>query len=931
MAAKQSLAFLALLFPVLVSLIYGDPSAAPTMAPSDGARKVHYVSWIESFNEAAADWDPTSLGAEELTEVANADDLSTRFSFLGTGLDGKFPFLGKMRYEMNVNSNGWLQFDSVNSPPCQLPRYVPSSLGTIPISFCFLHFSEHWSAIPERTFNTTYYGGVAAFAGDLYPAYNYPASSVKWSNTSTGDGIIIHWVDNPFYHYKTAKITVHSRLTRDGHVSIYWEDLDYSQSTCEGYGGCNAGRLISGLRDSISSLENSYLSTTSQQDNNALHAWSTKVKGVYPSGGVSDLQSGKIFHLCPYSDSWSLTNSYLEQNAVTANITFHTLHSSCEEQFDYFRCTYTSTTASSPTVHTGFATFNGTADGYPSYECGVPQSVLSTLDTYKVDLQGVFSTAVQSESGASTTAHSLLSETDRNADTFVVEVVASGTPSLYFSDPCIISSVLSLPDVASGCGVCSLGKNLTTCVTQGLSCLSVDSPVDCQGQCPYTIGPVPMSYGYDSNTFITYNYSSYSYVYKTSSDCCNTTEIDCAGICSGGRKIAPTLTARSMRGDGSAMYDNSCCDPLLLTPDGTGCCYDSIPDCTGTCGGNATVDCLGICQTWMSQGTWTDCTGKCGGSAVLNACGDCFNGTAGLHDPYSSVTAASECRASLTVINPSPYSSLTTGDRSFLMNLRNLNLSQYLESDTFVNVRLDVSYRTSVDAPSAKQNVTLAITNPRNYTMNVSVSDELWGSTYRDKYPTLSFDSTPFLLPAYGAAAIVVTVETSDVYRMEVQMSTDDPLDWAPKPLTVTSVPALREGMFSSTNEVQYDVILYPVTSDCGVIPDAASCGYAPWCIFCITSNPGRSLLERREQETPHSRNLYVSYTMALRTPPNYHGDLGGLCVSGFEQDDCEHVIMSTEATGISLEAMAYWLPITLLLLAAIVLIVQWSMKLPEA
>ena len=124
MAAKQSLAFLALLFPVLVSLIYGDPSAAPTMAPSDGARKVHYVSWIESFNEAAADWDPTSLGAEELTEVANADDLSTRFSFLGTGLDGKFPFLGKMRYEMNVNSNGWLQFDNVNSPPCQLPRYV---------------------------------------------------------------------------------------------------------------------------------------------------------------------------------------------------------------------------------------------------------------------------------------------------------------------------------------------------------------------------------------------------------------------------------------------------------------------------------------------------------------------------------------------------------------------------------------------------------------------------------------------------------------------------------------------------------------------------------------------------------------------------------------------------------------------------------------
>ena len=267
------------------------------------------------------------------------------------------------------------------------------------------------------------------------------------------------------------------------------------------------------------------------------------------------------------------------------------------------------------------------------------------------------------------------------------------------------------------------------------------------------------------------------------------------------------------------------------------------------------MDCLGICQVWASQGTWTDCAGKCGGSAVSNVCGDCFNGTTGLGDPYSSVAEVGDCRASLNVMNLAPYSPLTPGELSFLMNLRNINLSQYLQSDTFVNVRLDVSYRTSVDVPSAKHNVTFTVTNQRNYTMNVSVSDEPWGSTYRDKYPKLSFNSNPLLLPAHSSADIVVTVETSDIYRMEVQMSTDGLVEWGPKPTIITSSPAEREGLIGSTNIVLYDVVLFPVTSDCAVIPDAASCGYAPRCIYCITSSPGRSLLEKKELNTPHSRS----------------------------------------------------------------------------
>ena len=269
-------------------------------------------------------------------------------------------------------------------------------------------------------------------------------------------------------------------------MSIYWENLSYTKSSCGGSEGCSVGTVISGIRDSISSLENSYLSTTSQQDDNALYSWSTEVKGVYPANGLNDVQTGKLFHLCPYSDAWSLKSKYLEQNAAAANITLHTLRSSCEDEFDYFRCTFTSTTASSPPVYLGIATFAGSVDGYPSYECSVPQNVLSTLDKYKVDLQGVFSTAVKSESGTSTTI-SLLPEGDRMKDTFVVEVVESSNLSPDLIDICIASSVLSLPISASGCDECILSKNLTTCITQDLSCPSVDSPEDCQGQCPNTV------------------------------------------------------------------------------------------------------------------------------------------------------------------------------------------------------------------------------------------------------------------------------------------------------------------------------------------------------------------------------------------------------------------------------------------------------------
>ena len=77
-------------------------TGAPTIATKQYARKMHYVSWIESFDEEESsepdsDWytNDGTTRSRNLYGAANADDLSERVDLTGTALNGRFPFLGR--------------------------------------------------------------------------------------------------------------------------------------------------------------------------------------------------------------------------------------------------------------------------------------------------------------------------------------------------------------------------------------------------------------------------------------------------------------------------------------------------------------------------------------------------------------------------------------------------------------------------------------------------------------------------------------------------------------------------------------------------------------------------------------------------------------------------------------------------------------------
>ena len=400
----------------------------------------------------------------------------------------------------------------------------------------------------SMTFNTTYYGGIGVYTTDLYPPYNYPESSVSWSNTACGTGVIVHWLNVPYYDFRNEKVTVHSRLKQDGQVTLYWESIGMA---CVEAGECDATYLMAGIRDSIQSREKSFLTTTAEQDALAKDVWKTPVKGVYP-GKVDSLQPGKLFHMCPISDSWSIAPSYFEQNAATT-ITLTTLATSCNAQFAGIRCVFVGS-ADGGSEYASAASFNYAPDenGAPFYTCVVPDEVSASAGAYLVDLVGVFDNPVLTELG-STNAVSLLPQADLQKGTVTVNVVAPGDAHLDQPDLCVATEALSQVSDKAGCGPCALSKQMMDCVTGDFACPAVASPQDCHGECPPPLAPQTTDYvpkEWDTLNFMSWNWTDRNFYYKDTSTCCEAAEIDCAGVCSG-RKIALSKTAIDAREDGS--------------------------------------------------------------------------------------------------------------------------------------------------------------------------------------------------------------------------------------------------------------------------------------------------------------------------------------------------------------------------------------------
>lgn len=911
-----------------------SPTVAPSLSPTQDFRLMHYISWITPFDatkENATAWHSQQMDERLLSDISNSDDLIQRVDLQTTLLRDKFPFLGVNRESMFVNANGFLHFESIDAPSCQSVRLTYSTPLTFPVNMCFRG--------NVQTLNTTFMGGIGALLADLFPGVNYPQSYVSYHNYSHSDsaiissdstysnaydGVIVNFVECTFWANQSSlyNITVRVRLTRDGHISIYWDRLYLPNDDVV----VDRSIFMTGVRDINNDETTSYLTTSSQQDIIKNNVWNTAVKGIYPHNGVSDISSQTLFHLCPISNSWCMTPNMIVRNS-DHRINVTTLSMSCLNEFKTINCSFTHSTTG--VVHIATAISTGNDDEHLNvFQCIVPDEVstASSGSVFDISILGVFATSVQTDMGISDSI-ALLPSSDVIATTFQLTIVSDSNSLNTGSDLCTLSDALSASSAANGghCEACSLcyassaAPNIT-CLYTSLPCPSLTGIQNCQGNCPTTTA-VGENYALDSQTFVNFSYSTNQYNTKTSSTCCSVNDMDCSGICYGNRVILPSMsTYTNNRLDGSPFYMNDCCDPSLVIPNGTACCYNQIPDCTGRCGGsttidcqgicggNATIDCTGYCQIYDWNVSITDCSGVCGGNNILNLCGDCFS----ISEVDKIVSSTSECNPSVSIVYPTlnfdiikeaPLTSTSgTGGHGNNVNNNlthlligaNISYTAYLHSLSQLassGISGDDTYNGEAYTSDV---LSLEITNNNNFPLNITLINDS-----RTNEPYLLFP-TSNTIPCCNSTIVVniSVILTGNVFNTG---STSD--IWVVKTIEM----ATRRGDVLNTDNVFYtNLQIYPSVTDCETIVSSSVCSKAPRCIFCAQENPSRLL---RILEAESRRRLYFDLIPPSQSIENIN-TFSGRCYNGYTQSACE--IQHLEANKDSLNS---WLPLTLLLI----------------
>jgi len=643
----------------------------------DKIRGVHYVSWTESYNKILTNltdpgvWKYDSKRGGFLEDVTNADDLFHSMDLSKTSLLGKFPFLGVDRTSMDIGSNGYLQFDTSNSPPCVSNYGWLDNQRIWPLHMCFMSW---WSQDMAVSFKTTYFGVIAIFLTDLYPGAGQPFAMIAWNNytspTSTAfrqkfyknahvkeavdrgdlDGIVVHYIGVPFYDKSFhSNVTAHARLQRNGHVTLFWDDLGYDPANCSF--SCTANQRQVGIRDSVHTESPSFLNTGTYQQDIGNKRWLTPVPGIYPDS-TSSIQNNTLFHMCPFSDAWCMKPNAIPATATFAaaeaealsqnapNVTFRTLSFSCQEEFSAFTCLFSTTETSNPlyaeatttpwpyvtAATNGLAVASSVAKVMNNslnlgFICGIPAKVLSTKGMYGVSLLALFDRDVVVDGNirryVSLIAPAPLNSTKPSyqSDALPLQILdptaydvrklpqnCSSTQALNVSDH--IQSVWShTGDIK--CGVCSLCNNLVEeCIQDSgkLACNDTMVVPDCKGYC-YNLNTTMVTHDihYEKDT-LTFPYSNFFGIIA-GDQCCDEELLDCAGRCNEGRKIAQSVQRATDydKVDGSPLYPNVCCDKLMLDNQGN-CCSTTLPDCAGTCGGSAKPDCVGVCNGGATMG-----------------------------------------------------------------------------------------------------------------------------------------------------------------------------------------------------------------------------------------------------------------------------------------------------------------------------------------
>ncbi len=469
------------------------PTPAPTTAP---APEANCSSW---------EFDPLhgKCNATVLQDVTNSDDLSQTLDLSQTNLRGSFPFLGSLRSHMDVNANGLLHFDSTDSPVCQSyagPEMITYDGSTVQNLYnCWMGHQGH-----PINMQTTYFASVAVLLADLNPAmaqpygfvgysdYVYNASSSSSSSSSSSndeDGVVVHYVNLPFYNTDIASnITVRARLRRTGKVTILWDRLHFDKAECGD--NCDTQHLQSGIRAAPASASNvsSSLRLGSKQLQYAEDNWLSQVPAILPPH-PSDIANSTLFHMCPMSDAWCMRPSAVQAYVAVAGsgavysaqkLSLRTLSFSCASDFDGYVCVFSTKNEDSPLYNSYSGEYRtaptngvvadvssavleyynssyGVPAGRPTFTCDVPESIAGNEGSYGVSLYATFAAQRGVVVDGQYSSVSLIGPAPRSAlqpsyqaDTLELQVLPSGdstlssTYPLYLLSPAYTSTCVSL-------------------------------------------------------------------------------------------------------------------------------------------------------------------------------------------------------------------------------------------------------------------------------------------------------------------------------------------------------------------------------------------------------------------------------------------------------------------------------------------------------
>ena len=838
---------------VLFLLLLAVPLAAPAASSSSTSlQSVHYQSWLELLNPATtADWVRwrNTTKSTTLEGVSNSDDL-----FQALALPFGFPFLGADRFVAFVGANGYVQFDSTNSPPC----ISQISYGTSNVFVCFQSSFTYQGRIYTNDFNNSYYGMIAAFAADLYPPSHYPASSVSWnkfnsSSTSGVDTVDIHYRYVPFYNFSMSRVnnTFHVRLRSDGSTTILYEDVHYSTCTANrqirNYDGKCYDSFIVGLRSYVSPELSGFLRQSDAQKQVQSKVWRTKVQGVYPPS-VSLIKSQTIFHACPFSDSWCMTPKLVtppaqqqqqqqQQQQVVAEppsyVNLTTLSLSCADKFSAFKCSFayassklTSTAALVP-VSGGSKPAAGASSNIPrTFTCQIPANVLSQPGNWTVDLLGTVvktlptSTFVPGDSSVATPVPvstldvSLLPPAQSQAQAtyaLVLRVLASGTSlSAAQSAACAATAPLVSASSLTGMAKCnSSGSTCSACTTSGADCVLDSGAVSC-GSVNYLKmcdkrchSPAPAA-----DTML-----DQSMFWPVLASCCQEDQLDCAGECKGGKVVARRYSA-----DELGRLSNVCCTGAL--------------DCNGYCG--------------HSNAPQLDCNGVCGGKATIDGCGVCSGGTTGKAVTTCELKFAfgdQRLNASIPYVGPSQWDASSSG-----LVYRNVTLHNTAHVTLSVLAKLPQS-------PQLDPAVNFVTVSGSKRTVSSASQREL-------------------IMAANSTMTITVVISLQRVFQGKVGK-------WIDKQINFEYAPSASANKKTTMGTLDVQIVV----PNCASIADRKLCMAAPFCMWCQSSAKGAGpLYSSSKSKSAGGRRELFNMIAPDAVEPNFEAADGeGFCSSGYD------------------------------------------------